>query len=243
MAVAPMQNTLKMSAWVILDDDGTSVRDFKAHAHELQSVSFTWMGCDSKGNIKRHSLPTTVNKQDLINVAKQNHVTAYAMVVNEGFSPTGIELTFTSPEAIQAHADQLVKIAVEDGFDGIDLDYESLQAKDRDNYSQLVAKVGEVCHAHHLKLAIALHSKESEPGNWDGAIAQDYAAIGKAADSVRVMTYDDHWETSEAGPIAPPDWVDRVMTFAATQIPANKLEMGLPGYGYDWLAKKARGIG
>ena len=38
--------------------------------------------------------------------------------------------------------------------------------------------------------------------DWD----YDYAAIGREADAIILMNYDDHWLTSPPGPIAPQDW-------------------------------------
>lgn len=193
--------------------------------------------------VSEHSVPTTEQKAEIVSIAKRTGVHVYAMAVNEGFTSAGLELAMSSPERMKAHAEQLVKIASDAHLDGIDLDYESLKASDREHFTTLVQTICSAAHAKGLKVVIALHAKESEPGTWDGPQAQDYAAIGKAADSVRVMTYDFHWETGDAGPVAPPDWVGSVMKFSASVIPPTKLEMGIPGYGYDWLGKKGRGIG
>ncbi len=245
IAAAAMSHTaapLKMSGWVIFDDDGTSYATFKKHAAQLDAVSFSWIGCDQKGVIKEHARPTAAEKAEIVRISKKTGVKVYAMAVNEGFTPAGLEVAMATTEGMKAHADALVKIALAAGIDGIDLDYESLKASDRKNFTTLVETICRAAHSKGLRVVIAVHSKESEPGTWDGPIAQDFAALGKVVDSVRVMTYDNHWETSEAGPIAPPDWVASVMKFSATQIAPGKLEMGIPGYGYDWLDKKANGI-
>ena len=233
---------VQLSAWMIFDDDGSSFADFKKHAKALSAISYAGMSCDKKGVVTRPAQPTTSQIADLVKVAHANGVKAYAMAVNAGFTPEGLELAMSTPESMQAHADALVKIASTDGVDGIDLDYESLQGKDRDSFTKLVQIIAKAAHAKKLRVVMAVHAKESEPGTWDGPIAQDYSALGKAVDLIRVMTYDAHWETSEAGPIAPPDWAERVLTFASTEVPPAKLELGIPGYGYDWLGKKGQGI-
>jgi len=233
---------VNLSGWLVFYDDGSSMKSFKTHANSLQSVTIDWIHCTSQGVVARQPHPTASEKADLLSVARKNGVKVYALAANDGFKPDGVEVAMASPQAMKAHADALAKIALEEGVDGIDLDYESLKGSDRQSFTKLVQMIADALHAKKLKLVMAVHAKESEPGNWDGPQAQDYAALGKAADSIRVMTYDFHWETSEAGPISPPDWVERVMTFAATQIPPKKLEVGIAGYGYDWLAKKADGV-
>jgi len=231
-----------MNGWLVFDDEGTSMRSFKAHAAQLETVSVDWYKCVKGGLLSRQSHPNASEAKEILGTAHTHHVKVYALVANEGFLADSLAKAMESPATMKAHAEKLVQMAVEDGIDGIDLDYESLDAKFRNPYSELVKAVAEAFHRHHKDVVIALHAKESEPGNWDGAIAQDYAAIGKVVDKARIMTYDFHWETGDAGPIGPPDWVEQVMKFAMSVIPARKLDLGIPGYGYDWLGKKAEGF-
>lgn len=61
----------------------------------------------------------------------------------------------------------------------------------------------------------------------------------------RIMGYDFHWFSSEAGPIAPADWIDRVLAYAVSSIPNDKIVLGVPTYGYDWPlgpGQEGRGI-
>jgi len=62
----------------------------------------------------------------------------------------------------------------------------------------------------------------------------DYAAIGRAADQVRLMGYDYHWDSSPPGPVAPVSWIRAVLRYAKTRIPASKIILGAPLYGYGW---------
>jgi spore germination protein YaaH len=51
------------------------------------------------------------------------------------------------------------------------------------------------------------------------------------------MAYDYHWASSGPGPIAPVSWVRGVLAYARTQIPASKIILGIPLYGYDWAGR------
>jgi spore germination protein YaaH len=51
------------------------------------------------------------------------------------------------------------------------------------------------------------------------------------------MAYDDHVPSGAAGPVAPWPWVESVLDYALEQIPAAKLVLGVPAYGYQWNAE------
>ncbi|MBI4331297.1 MAG: peptidoglycan hydrolase, partial [Chloroflexi bacterium] len=67
------------------------------------------------------------------------------------------------------------------------------------------------------------------------AAGYDYAALGKSNDLVLMMAYGYRTANSSTpGSTAPQDWVDKSMAYAASQIPASKLLVGIAWYGYDW---------
>jgi spore germination protein YaaH len=72
--------------------------------------------------------------------------------------------------------------------------------------------------------------------------AQDLVSLGKSADQVRVMAYDLHWPTSEPGPVASAPWVAEVLAYARRVVPAGRLMLGLPCYGYDWAGGVGRPV-
>ena len=140
------------------------------------------------------------------------------------------------------HAGALAQLCADHGYDGIDLDWESLRVKDRDRFSAFVESLAAVLHAQGKVLAIAVHPKTSEPGDWSGAKAEDWSRIGAAVDEFKVMTYDYSGPWSPPGPVAPPDWMDEVIAHAETLVASEKIMMGLPFYGYDWSGGTAAGL-
>ena len=135
-------------------------------------------------------------------------------------------------------------VALVDGhhYAGIDLDYENLRAGDRQAFTAFVTGLAAALHAKGKILSVALFAKASDAGYAPRNVAQDYAAIGRAADQVRLMGYDYHWETSPPGPVAPIGWIRDVISYAKTQIPASKIILGIPEYGYDWSGGFGTGI-
>lgn len=142
----------------------------------------------------------------------------------------------------RAHVASVVQLITTHGFDGIQIDYEDLAASDRKAFTAFVTELGEAVHAIDKLLYVTVHVKEDDAGYDARNQAQDYAAIGKAADLVCLMAYDWHWSTGPAGAIAPYDWVDRVLRYSVTQIPPSKIMLGVGLFGYDWVGSTATNL-
>jgi len=150
------------------------------------------------------------------------------------YQPVGRMLHSAPLRAQQVAA--IVALVQRRDYAGIDIDYENLHASDRGAFSMFVADLARALHAHGKVLSVAVFAKTSNAGTDPRNLAQDYAAIGRAADQVRLMGYDYHWATSAPGPVAPAGWIRAVLDYAKTQIPASKIVLGVPLYGYDWSA-------
>jgi spore germination protein len=139
------------------------------------------------------------------------------------------------PAAMSRHVNDIVALVIREDYAGIDIDYEDLHGTDRTVFSTFVTNLGDALHAKNKILSVAVFAKTTDAGEDQRNVAQDYAAIGAAVDEVRLMAYDYHWATSPPGPVAPITWVRDVLTYAKTQIPAEKIVLGVPVAGFDWV--------
>ena len=151
-----------------------------------------------------------------------------------GFSTKVVHAILSSQAARAKLIAALTDACATIGYDGVDLDFESAPAADRDLLSSFVEELAAALHADGRTLGMAVHPKTSEPGDWFGARAEDYARLGAAVDEFQVMTYAYSGAWSGPGPIAPTGWMDRVMDFAVTQVDPAKVWLGVPFYGCDW---------
>ncbi|HEX6498420.1 MAG TPA: glycosyl hydrolase family 18 protein [Micromonosporaceae bacterium] len=142
----------------------------------------------------------------------------------------------SDPTTRAAHVAALVDTARTNGWPGLDVDYESLPASDRDAYSAFVSELADALHRDHRRLSVTVHAKTTEPGDWGGARAEDWRALGRAADQVRVMAYDYSYASSEPGSVAPMPWVEQVVRLAVSEMPRDRILLGVGTYGYDWTA-------
>jgi len=233
-----------ISGWTVAWNP-TSLESYRANASRISVVMPEWIFLNRQGKVDRRPGISDDYRRQMREISKKNGVKLYGMASNYGdgdFDPVRMALSMKTEDARRRHAQALAKIAVEDQLDGVDLDYENMKAGDRENYSLLVEAIAKEFRRVKKRVSVTVHAKNSEPGNWDAVIAHDWKRLGKAADEFRVMTYDQHWATSEPGPIASDDWVENVMTFAVSQVPAKKVWMGVATYGYDWSKSPATSL-
>ncbi len=140
------------------------------------------------------------------------------------------------PTRRAGHVHAIAELVRSRGWSAIDIDYEAMPASSRDAYSSFVAELAAALDGVPARLSVTVHAKTAEPGTWAGAKAQDWRAIGAAADEVRVMAYDYTSAGSPPGPIAPAAWVDQVLELATSLVPRDRIVLGVPTYGYDWAA-------
>jgi spore germination protein YaaH len=140
------------------------------------------------------------------------------------------------------HIQAIAALVRQHRYAGIDIDYENLRAGDRSAFTALVTGLAAALHADGKVLSVAVFAKTTDAGYAPRNRAQDYAALGRAADQVRIMAYDYHWTTSAPGPVAPVRWVRAVIGYARRQLPASKIILGVGLYGYDWSGGHATAI-
>ena len=69
----------------------------------------------------------------------------------------------------------------------------------------------------------------------------DYAGLGEAADYVLTMTYEWGYRFGPPLAVAPVPNVRRVLDYAVSRIPPEKLILGISNYGYDWTLPFVKG--
>ncbi|MGE5675351.1 MAG: glycosyl hydrolase family 18 protein, partial [Mycobacterium leprae] len=91
-----------------------------------------------------------------------------------------------------------------------------------------------------LTLSVPAKTEDIPESPWTGAF--DYAALAPYADKIVIMTYDEHLPGFPAGPIASIPWVNQVMAYVVTQIPHDKVLLGVAAYAYNWVQGTTTGI-
>ena len=193
------------------------------------------------------------NDTDLLKLADEYGV-APVMVVStlnerEVFDSGMAARVLSEPELQRMVIDNLVSAAEEKGYYAVDVDFEYIPSEYAEEYATFIAALREKLSPLGKKVFADLSPKVR--GDQEGLLYEghDYGLIGEAADSVMLMAYEWGYAYGEAMAVSPIPNVRRVIEYALTEIPPNKITLGMPNYGYDWTLpyvegdSKARSLG
>lgn len=219
--------------------DSASRTSAEATGTPLNEVAMDLIDVDSGGNL-HGSLTATA--APLVSDQAQGKLT-YAVVSN--FGTTDFDAAIAHGAMVThrgATIQAIVALAKTAGLTGINIDFEGIFPGDRDAYSAFVAELATQLHAANSMLMLSVPAKSSDDPSDDWSWPYDYAAIGKTADFIQVMTYDEHVPGQSAGPVAGIDWMKADLDYAVSQVMPDKLLLGLPAYGYDFDVTHDTGV-
>lgn len=190
-------------------------------------------------------IPPALDDTFMITLAKNYGVAPILTLTPFGadgqFSNYLITRVINSDEARAQLIASLVSEVTERGFEGVDIDFEYILADDRIAFAQFVSEVRTAINALGYPVSVALAPKTSDTQVGLLYEGKDYALLGEAADYVLLMTYEWGYTYGPAMAVAPLNKVREVVEYALTKIPAEKINLGIPNYGYDWTLPYVRG--
>lgn len=214
-----------------------SVNSMLAHVDKIGLLVPTWYGVDAEGLV--NGGPNAY----VLDVAKQ-HGLPVMPILSMTAGRKGFHDLLHDEKAKAAMVESLLQQAKEHGYTGFQFDFESISWTDRDAYTLMVKQTAEALHHHGLKLSVAVvpnapgHAGEGKFSKWMWQYwrgAYDLAAIGKYADLVCLMTYDQHTRWTTPGPVDGMPWMLMHLKYALTLVPKEKLSLGIALYGYHWF--------
>ena len=150
------------------------------------------------------------------------------------FSTDRGQTVLSSPALQEALALAIVSRMESEGYRGLDVDFEFLGAANAAPYAAFLSTLRDAVNARGWELFAALPPKMSRTQAGILYEGHDYAAIAKNADAVLLMTYEWGYTYGPPMAVAPIGSVRRVLDFAKTELPMQKVFLGFPNYGYDW---------
>lgn len=195
-------------------------------------VSPTWFELqDGKGTIKGKADPAYV---------KWAHDRGYQVwaLFSNGFEPDRTTEALATVESRFSMIQQLIAFAEIYDLQGINVDFENVYTKDKENLVQFMKEMTPLLHEQGLVVSIDVTPK-SNSEMW--SVFLDRSALGKVVDYMMVMAYDEHWASSpKAGSVASLPWVENAITKIMNEdgVPASKLILSMPLYTRIWTESK-----
>jgi spore germination protein YaaH len=198
----------------------------------LNVVSPTWFELvDGTGKIKGKADPAYV---------KWAHDRGYQVwaLFSNGFEPNQTTEALATVETRFHMIQQLLAFAELYQLQGINIDFENVYTKDKENLVQFVRELTPLLHEQGLVVSIDVTPK-SNSEMWSAFL--DRKALGSVVDYMMVMAYDEHWASSpKSGSVASLPWTEHSIKRILEEdgVPADKLVLSMPLYTRIWTEKK-----
>ncbi len=191
-------------------------------------------------------IPPSVSEDWMIALAKEFGTAPILTLTpfdeNGNFSNYLIRAIVNNQTATESLIQNLLNMMYQKGYVGIDIDFEYILAEDRDAFTDFVRRVTERMHENGFHTSIALAPKSSAEQKGLLYEGKDYQALGEIVDHALIMTYEWGYTYGPPMAVAPINQVRRVVEYAVTEISPQKLDLGIPNYGYDWPLPYERGL-
>lgn len=201
--------------------DENSLTSLKQNLGSINVLMPDWYSLNS-------DLSIGTNIQDSVDlIAKKSNIAEVPVInnyINDSWDGNAAHNVMT-PANRGKFINQLLQQVKSKGYAGINIDFENLDSADKNLYSSFIQELSGTFHRNNLLVTVDLPP---------GSSSFDYALLSKSADSIVIMMYDEHYRTSESGPIASYSWFESELK--SLNIPPDKLVVAIANFGYDWIA-------
>ena len=189
-------------------------------------ISPSWFKLHSLG------LETSPNVNiDYVNAYKGKGYHVWPLITNR-FDPGFTSGILADQSVWKKYAHNLVQYAYIYGFDGYNFDFENIDYADRDRLTAFVAYLSNHLHQYNIKTSIDVTGYSDSP-EW--SLVYNRSGLANSVDYVVLMAYDETWaKSTTAGPVASYPWVRSHTERMLSEVPSQKLILGVPFYMRLW---------
>jgi len=233
--VIKRQTDLKIKSSIPYWDQKNAAVSFSENVKKHDYVNLFWYYLTDDGKIATYTYAD--EDKNIISLAHNNDVKVLATITNLPETGTWdtdrVESMLKSDDSREAHIKDLVKKVHDLGFDGVNIDYEEVDASEKNRFTLLIKELADALHTDGKLLSISLHPKRA--GNEGLGAFQDWKKLSDDADQLTIMAFNEHYDEGSAGPIASIPWLEKVIAYAQSlSVPEDQIYLGIPLFGYDW---------
>ena len=199
-----------------------------ANTSGMNVISPTWFKLsDNKGNY------TSIASKDYVDAAHKKNLQVWPLIDN--FSKDISTLKILSSSANRKNLiSNLIADAKKYGFDGINIDFESLTQDNAPHFIQFIRELSVSCRNNKIVLSVDVPI----PASYNMYYERD--KLAEVVDYVINMGYDEHYSGSDEGSSASIDFVKNSITDSLTEVPKEKLINAVPVYTRVWTKENGK---
>ena len=213
--------------------DTSNIDTVKKSIYALTFLSIFGYKVDENGNLN------SINDEPYIRLARENNVKPIMVITNSkekgGFSPSLANAIISNKNTTQNLFNKIENHLKNKNYYGLNIDFEYVSEDDKNLFIDFVKSANDYFKSRNYYLSISLAPKYSDQQKGTLYTAHDYEELGKYVDHVIIMAYEWGYTYGPAMAVSPYYEVKKVLEYAKEKIPSNKILMGLPNYGYDFI--------
>jgi peptidoglycan-N-acetylglucosamine deacetylase len=163
----------------------------------------------------------------VIAIARQAKLPILALVSNyrNGWQANDAHRAISDPDARDNLIDNILSNLEEHGLQGVNIDFENLAERDRGSLVEFMRQLYGRLHPQGLLVTQSVPVEDA---------AFDLKRLAQYNDYLIPMVYDEHYQSSEPGPVASEGWFEDQLERLSKLVPPEKTVIGIGNYGYDW---------
>ncbi len=178
-----------------------------------------------------------INDEPAIAEAYAQGVVPMMAIVNFTVNVAGeniAHIVLNNPDIVNTLQENIINTMKDKGYRGLNIDFEYVLPEDREAYNNFLESTVNRLHNEGFFVSTSLAPKLS--GEQEGLLyeAHDYPAHGRLADFIVLMTYEWCWRGGQPRAISPINEIEKVLDYAVSVIPREKILMGFQIYARDW---------
>lgn len=219
--------------WTLPSSGGFDVAD-------LSTVAYFGLDAAGDGSVATSGAGWNgYQSQALANLISRAHAASDRVVLSvECFDQPSLDRLAADPKADQTLADNIIRDVQAKALDGANLDFEGTGSADRAGIARLMGYLGNRLHAVDPHWQVTVDTYGGSASDPNGFF--DVRSMAPAVDAFFVMAYD-MYRSGTASPNAPLSGTDPsdadVLAGYRAAVPAAKVVLGVPFYGYQWQTK------
>ena len=237
LAIPRAKPAIEVNAYTY-QTNAEAVQTLQAIGHLLTYFSpFAYM-------IKQDGSLQPMNDKEMVDAAIAKDVVPMLSITNFSSTEAGSNLAhviLSSAELREKVITNVLQVMQDRGYKVLNVDFENVLPADRDNYNQFLQLAVDRLHPKGYLVSTALAPKTSATQRGTLYEAHDYEEHGRIADFVVLMTYEWGYRMGPPQAISPINEMKKVVEYALTVIPPEKIFLGFQIYARDWLLPHKKG--